>query len=72
MAECPHSSSKGWRTYLSEIFDGMCSGFTVSPITVVIDKSVIEYTSGRGRLESLVSKNITKIAKNPCSFLSSF
>lgn len=72
MAQGGQTSTKGLWTYFSEVLAGLCSGFTVSPITVVIDKSVIEYTSGQGRLQSLVQKNITKIAKNPRSFLSSF
>lgn len=50
MASDPYVPTKHWSTYLCEVFAGLCSGFTVSPITVVIDKSVIEYTSGQGKL----------------------
>lgn len=72
MAQGGQTSVKGYWTYFSEVLAGLCSGLTVSPVTVVIDKSVIEYTSGQGSLQSLVCKNITKISNNPRSFLSSF
>lgn len=57
---------------LTEIFAGLCTGFAVSPLNVVIDKSVIEHTSGQGKMLTLASQNLTTILKNPVAFLSGF
>ena len=57
---------------LSEVFAGLCSGFAVSPLNVVVDKSVIEYTSGQGNMWTLAGQNLSTIVKSPISFLSGF
>lgn len=35
--------------YIAETIAGFCSGFLVSPFTVIVDKSVIEYANGRSK-----------------------
>jgi hypothetical protein len=57
---------------LAEILAGACSGVSVSPINVVVDKSVIEYTSGKGGLWTLARENLFEIIKNPISFLKGY
>jgi hypothetical protein len=57
---------------MAEVFSGLVSGFSVSPLNVVVDKSIIEYTSGKGKLWGLAGDNLLTIVKAPLSFLTGF
>lgn len=57
---------------MAELLAGACSGFSVTPLNVVVDKSVIEYTSGKGGLWTLARDNLFTIFKAPISFLTGF
>jgi hypothetical protein len=54
------------------MFAGACSGFSVSPLNVVVDKAVIEYTSGKGGLWTLAKDNLLSIFKTPVDFFTGF
>lgn len=51
---------------------GACSGLSVTPLNVVVDKSIIEYTSGKGALWGLAGTNLLNIVKSPLAFLKDF
>lgn len=51
---------------------GSTAAFAVSPLNVVVDKSVIEYTSGKGGLWKLAGGNLGTIVKAPISFFTGF
>lgn len=57
---------------LSEVVAGAISAFAVSPLNVVVDKSVIEYTSGKAGLWKLAGGNLSTIFKTPFSFFTGF
>jgi hypothetical protein len=60
------------KTLLAEALAGALSGFSVSPFNVVVDRSIIEYTSGKGGLWGLAKDNLLTIFKTPVSFFSGF
>lgn len=61
-----------WKILLAEAAAGAFSGFSVSPFNVVVDRSIIEYTSGKGGLWGLAKDNLLTIFKSPVSFFSGF
>ncbi len=69
----PESKKKLSRfTLLAEAAAGALSGFSVSPFNVVVDRSIIEYTSGKGGLWGFAKDNLLTIFKTPVSFFTGF
>lgn len=57
---------------LQEIFAGLCTGFCVSPVNTIVDKSIIENANGKTRLWSGVANGLKTLVKCPQKFLRTF
>jgi len=73
MSSLSQSSNNQQSLYLAEIIAGACAGFSVSPLNVVVDKSVMQYANNSSlNLWGQAKHNLTEIVKKPISFLGSF
>lgn len=55
-----------------EIFAGLCTGFCVSPVNTIVDKSIIENANGKTPLWSGVANGLKNLVKCPRVFLRTF
>ena len=59
--------------YSKEVLAGLCSGFMVSPLNVVVDKSVVEFANGKGSsIWALAGSELKYIATQPHHFFPGF
>jgi hypothetical protein len=73
MSSLSQSTETPRSLYLAEIIAGACAAFSVSPLNVVVDKSVMQYAKNSSlNLWALAKENLKEITKKPLPFLGSF
>ena len=73
MSSLANSADTPRSVYLAEIIAGACAAFSVSPLNVVVDKSVMQYAKNSSlNLWGLAKDNLGDIMKKPFPFLGSF
>lgn len=55
-----------------EIFAGLCTGFCVTPINTIVDKSVIENANGKTPLWSGVANGLKNMVSRPKMFFTAY